>query len=82
MSNRQVLGLAAVACAACCVGPILGVLGAVAALGLMSSLLIGSAGLVVAVAAAAAFIAVRRHRAKGCNLKTSPVPVELGRRSR
>jgi hypothetical protein len=57
VSTRQILGLAAAACLACCIGPILGVLAAIAALGLVSSLFIGAAALVVAAAAVAAFIA-------------------------
>jgi hypothetical protein len=73
VSSRRIFGLAAAACAACCIGPILGVLDAVAALGLVSSLLIGAAGLVIAAAAAAAFIAVRRRRAKGGHMAAVPV---------
>jgi hypothetical protein len=82
VSSRQIVGLAAVACAACCVGPILGVLGTIAALGLVSSLFIGAAGLIVAAAAVAALIAARRRRATGCSVEVGPVPVELGPRSR
>lgn len=36
MSRRDVLGFAAIACVACCIGPILGVLGAIATLGAVS----------------------------------------------
>lgn len=81
MSDRQIVGLAAVACAACCLGPILGILGAIVALGLVSSLLIGVAGLVIASAAITAFF-VARHRSKRCGVEAVPVRVELGHRSR
>jgi hypothetical protein len=81
VSNRQIFGLAAVACVACCIGSVLGVLGAIAALGVVSSLFIGAAGLVVAGVAVAAFIVVRRRRAHGCTVEAGPVTVELsGRR--
>ena len=78
MTRREKLGLAVVACVACCVGPILGVLGAIAALGLAASLLIGLAGLVIAAAATVAFVVVRRRR-RSCALPAEPVPVELAR---
>ena len=81
MSDRQILGLAAVACVACCIGPILGVLGVIAALGLVTSLFIGAAGLLVAVAAVAGFILLRRRRARACRVELGPTPIELGQRS-
>jgi hypothetical protein len=81
VSNRQVLGLAAVACAACCIGPILGVIGAIAALGVISSLFIGVAALVVAAVAVATFIVVRHRRVAACGTIES-VPLELGQPSR
>jgi hypothetical protein len=37
VSNRSILGLAAVACVACCIEPILAVLGAIAAHGLAAT---------------------------------------------
>lgn len=68
------------ACLACCIGPILGVLGAIAALGLVSSI-IGTAGLVIAPAAVATFIILRRRRGKTCSTDAGPVPVVLNQRS-
>ena len=59
-SPRETLGLAAVACVACCIGPILGVLGAIAALGLAASILIGAGGLIIA---ARGHRFIRRHSA-------------------
>lgn len=61
MSRREFIGFAAVACVACCIGPIVGMLGAIIALGVMSTMLIEVAGLGVAAAAAAALIIVRRR---------------------
>ena len=51
---RSIIGIAAVACIACCIGPFLAVLGAVAALGLVSTILIGAAGLLAAIGVAVA----------------------------
>jgi hypothetical protein len=82
MSNRQIIGLAAAACVACCIGPILGLLGAIATLGLVSSLFIGVAGVIVVAAAVAAFIPLRRRRGQRCRVDNGPVPVELGQRNR
>ena len=61
-SSGRLVGLAAVACAACCIGPIVGALGGIAALGLVSTLLIGAAGLVIAAAAATVAVVVYRRR--------------------
>ena len=77
MSRREVLGVAAAACVACCIGPILGVLAAIAALGLASTILIGVAGLLIAAAATTAFVLVRRKRTSSCSTAVEPVPVEL-----
>jgi hypothetical protein len=78
---KSIRGIAAVACLACCVGPTLWVLGAVAALGLVSMIFIGIAGLFTAVAAAVvAFIVVRRRTNASCSVRPEPVPIELTRR--
>ena len=75
------LGIAAVACVACCIGPILAVLGAIAALGLASTILVGAAGLLITAAAISAFVVVRRRRWTGsCAVTPERLPVELGRR--
>lgn len=63
-----ILGFGAAACVACCVGPILTVLGAITAAGVISTLAIGAAGLAIAAAGAIAFVAVRRRRRAGCQL--------------
>jgi fatty acid desaturase len=81
-SPRRIVGLAAVACVACCIGPILGVLGAIAALGLVASLLFGVGAVLVAALAVAALVVVRHRRAEDSSAYVRPVPVELGRRGR
>ncbi len=81
--TKSILGIAAVACVACCIGPILGVLGAIAALGLLSTILIGVAGLLVSAAAVAVLVIVRRRRINAsCTAAPDQVPVELTRLSR
>jgi hypothetical protein len=71
---RALIGLGLLACIPCCVGPILAVLGAVAALGVASTVLIGGAGLVITGAAIAAAVLVHR-RARRDTIE--PVAVEL-----
>ena len=51
MSARQIIGLATAACVACCIGPIIGVLGAVAAAGIFSTIWTGLFGVAIAVGA-------------------------------
>lgn len=60
----SILGLGAAACVACCAAPILAFLGGAGVAGIASIWLIGSAGLVIAAASAAAFVLVRRRRAR------------------
>jgi hypothetical protein len=84
MKTRTLIGLGALVCIPCCVGPILAVFGAVAALGGASIVLIGVTGLVIAAAAIVAAVIVVRQRARGASCDTSmdgvedPVPVEFG----
>jgi mercuric ion transport protein len=58
----SLLGVGAVACVACCAGPILAVLGGLSVAGLASTVFIGGAGLVIAFAALAAYVLVRRRQ--------------------
>ena len=75
-SNRKdgagILGLGAVACAACCAGPIIAFLGGIAALGAVGTLLFGA----IAFAIAASFIALvlvwRRHQGTRCQVAATP----------
>jgi hypothetical protein len=80
VNRRELLGFAAVACVACCVGPILGVLGAIAALGVASTLFVGVAGLAITATAIASFIVVRNRRTSSCATGAEPVAIELTRR--
>jgi uncharacterized iron-regulated membrane protein len=64
----------------CCLGPILAVPGAIAALGLISTIFIGAAGLLIAAAAVAAIVVVRRRRIDTqCGAPPARVPVEFSR---
>ena len=73
------LGLGAAACAACCAGPILGVLAAAGLLTVAAYLAIGLIGLAVAIPLAA--WAYRRRKAQiRCTPSTSPVLVKVGPR--
>lgn len=72
----NILGLGALACAACCAGPILAFLGGVSIAGLVSTTVIGAAGLVIAAVALVAYLAVRHRRAISCAVRSNdPVPV-------
>ena len=82
MSSGRLVGFAVLACAACCIGPIVGALGGIAALGLVSTLLIGSAGLVIAAAAATLAVVVYRRRRTESSRGAIPVGwqvVSMGR---
>jgi hypothetical protein len=79
VSRREIIGFAAIACVACCIGPMLGVLGSIAALGAVSTVFIGVAGFALALAAIATFIVVRRRRANSCATDTDPVAIKLTR---
>lgn len=76
MNVRQMVGLAAVACVACCLGPIVGVLGGIAALGMVSTAWIGLFGMLIAASALAAFFLVRR-RHRNCVRPETGTPVRL-----
>jgi hypothetical protein len=80
VSNRNILGIAALACVACCAGPILGVLGAGAALGVASTLFIGLVGVAFALATAVAIVIIRkRHRT--CGMTTTRTAVSITTRT-
>jgi len=80
MSRRELLGVGAAACVACCVPLIVSVLGAVAAGGVLGGLFLGVGGLVVASVAIGAIVLVRRGRPSSCDTQAES-RVELGRRS-
>lgn len=68
----SMIGIGAVACAACCAGPILAVLAGLSIAGVVSTLLVGAAGLVITAAALAALHMVRRRAAASCQTASSP----------
>jgi hypothetical protein len=77
MRSGGAVRLAAAACAACCIGPIVGVLGGIAALGLVSTLLIGAAGVVIAAAATTLAVPVYRRRRAASPRRVIPVGRQL-----
>jgi hypothetical protein len=70
--NAAVVGVGVAACAACCAGPILGVLAAIGLGTAAGSALFGTVAIVVAVAITA-FVVIRRRRRESA----VPVPVEF-----
>lgn len=80
MSRRELLGLGAVACVACCAGPLLAATGVIAALGLVGTMLYGAGALAISSAVLAAVLAVRRHRTD--RARSGSRPVTLGRTRR
>ncbi len=76
--NATILGVGAVACAACCAGPILGVLAAIGLGTAAGLLLIGSLALLIGAVAVAVAVLGRHRRAVACApVIGSPVPIEL-----
>jgi hypothetical protein len=71
----SVVGMGAAACVACCAGPILAILGGLSVAGLASTLLLGTAGFVIAAAALAALLVARRRRNDRPVSDDSPTPV-------
>ena len=77
--NAAIVGVGVAACAACCAGPILGVLAAVGVGTAAGLALFGTVAVVIG-AAAGAFVLIRcRRRAADCMSvdASAPVPVEL-----
>ncbi|HEV7760693.1 MAG TPA: hypothetical protein VGO78_16930 [Acidimicrobiales bacterium] len=84
-AGAGILGLGAVACAACCAGPIVGFLAAAGVTAVLGAVVFGIAGLtVVAVVVAVLW---RRRRTRSCSPSPSPGgpvrvdPPRLGARS-
>ena len=67
------LGLGAAACAACCAGPILGLLGAIGIASAAGYTFAGSVALVIGAAVAATAVLRRRARARRCSPPPSTV---------
>jgi mercuric ion transport protein len=82
--NATILGVGVAACAACCAGPILGVLAAIGLGTAAGFLLVGTVALVVGAAVIALVVLRRRRRTADCTpMAIEPTPVELAaKRSR
>jgi len=77
-STVAVIGAAVLACAACCAGPLLAIVGSVGAASLLGAYWIPGLLLVAGLAGSVATVLlVRRHRAKACRLPASRVEVEI-----
>ena len=77
--NAAIIGVGVVACAACCAGPILGLLGAIGLGTAAGFALFGTFAFVVGLAAVAYVVVRRRRRIADCAVDVAPaaVPVEL-----
>ena len=71
-----VLGAGAVACAACCAGPILGFLAATGIASVFGAVVFGVAGLLVVLAVTAVLYQRRRRKARQCAPATGAVPLD------
>ena len=79
--SATIVGVGVAACAACCAGPILGVLAAIGVGTAAGFFVVGSLALLVGVAVFAAVLLRRPRRATACApLVADPVPVELADR--
>jgi hypothetical protein len=70
MSRREsagILGFGAVACVACCAGPMLAFVGGLAAVSLGVAVLIGSVGVALGAIGVLAFVTWRRTRRPSCD---------------
>ena len=76
--NATILGVGVAACAACCAGPILGVLAAIGLGTAAGFLLVGTVALFVGAAVIALVVLRRRRRSADCTPMTvEPAPVEF-----
>ena len=77
--TASILGIGVAACAACCAGPILGVLAAVGLGTAVGFALFGTIAILIGATVLAVVVIRRRRRAQACSSSDSsvPVPVEL-----
>ena len=77
--NAAIIGVGVAACAACCAGPILGVLAAIGLGTAAGFALFGALAVVIGGAVLAVVLVRRRRRVAACGVVTTPgsVPVEL-----
>jgi hypothetical protein len=81
VSHRQILGIVALACVACCIGPVIGALSAIAALGVIGAAFIGGVGFAITFSAVLAIVLVRRRRRRGCAAPDTTRPVRFNTRA-
>jgi hypothetical protein len=75
--NATIIGVGVAACAVCCAGPILGVLGAIGLGTVAGAALFGTIAIVIGAAAVAFVMVRRRRRAHTCTPASSPVGVPV-----
>lgn len=75
--NATIVGVGAVACAACCAGPVLGFLAAIGLGTAAGFALFGTAALAMGALAIVVVVRRRRRRAISCAVTTGRVPVEM-----
>ena len=75
--NAAIVGVGAVACAACCAGPILGFLAAIGLGTAAGVALFGVAAIAFGAIAIAIVLRRRRRRANACAATPGPVAVEM-----
>ena len=76
--NATILGVGAVACAACCAGPILALLAAIGLGTAAGFALFGTLAVVIGIVVALLVILRRRRRTDCSPVEAEPVPVTLG----
>jgi hypothetical protein len=75
--NATIIGVGVAACAACCAGPVLGVLAAIGLGTAAGFVLFGSIAILVGAAVTAFVLVRRRRRAAACALTDAPAPVPI-----
>ena len=75
--NAATVGVGIAACAACCAGPIIGILAAIGLGTAVGFALFGSAAIVVGAIAIILVLRRRRRRADACTTASAPVAVDM-----
>jgi hypothetical protein len=75
-ASLGVLGAGAAACAACCAGPVLGFLAATGIASILGALVVGTLGLLIALAVAAIVHQRRRRKTDHCTPTTGTAPLD------
>lgn len=75
--NAAIVGVGAVACAACCAGPIVAFLAAIGLGTAVGFALFGTTGLVVGAVVLAVVIRRRQYRAAACTPAPAPIAIDI-----